>query len=144
MKAKRVLILCTGNACRSQLAEALWRQEARRGWEVLSAGTDPQGVHPLTIRVLDEIGVPTQGLRSKHLNEIDLSGLDLVITVCDRAREACPVLPGSPQTLHWPFQDPAAAIGSEEEVLAVFRRIRDEIHNRIRKFLAEEPSRLGK
>lgn len=144
MRPKRVLILCTGNSCRSQLAEALWRHEAQGGWEVFSAGTAPKGVHPLTIRVLDEIAVPTQGLRSKHVNEIDLSGLDLVITVCDSAREACPVLPGSPQTLHWPFQDPAAAAGSDEEVLAVFRRIRDEIHNRIREFLAEEPSRLVK
>lgn len=144
MKAKRVLILCTGNACRSQLAEALWRREAEGSWEVLSAGTAPKRVPPLTLRVLEEIGVPTRGLRSKHVDEIDLAGLDLVVTVCDSAREACPVLPGSTRALHWPFDDPAAAVGSDEEVLAVFRRVRDQIHDRIRKFLAEEPFHSGK
>ncbi|MCS6976268.1 MAG: arsenate reductase ArsC [Gemmatales bacterium] len=140
MKLPRVLILCTGNSCRSQLAEALWRHESGGQWQVVSAGTAPKGVHPLTLRVLQEIGVSPDGLHSKHVKDIDLSALDLVVTVCDKARESCPLLPGSPRTLHWPFDDPAAATGSEEQILAVFRRVRDQIHERIRRFLAEEGS----
>lgn len=136
---QHVLILCTGNSCRSQLAEALWRHEAGERYEVQSAGTVPKGVHPLTLKVLEEIGVSTAGLRSKHVDEIDTRSLDLLITVCGSAKENCPLLPGQFRREHWPFDDPAAARGNEDEVMAVFRRVRDEIRERIRDFLTEYP-----
>jgi arsenate reductase len=132
---QRVLILCTGNSCRSQLAEALWRHEAGDRFEVQSAGTSPKGVHRLTLKVLQEINVSTEGLRSKHLDEMDTRHIDLLVTVCDNAKENCPILPGRFHRQHWPFDDPAAATGSEEEVLTVFRRVRDEIRGRIREYV---------
>jgi arsenate reductase len=132
---QRVLILCTGNSCRSQLAEALWRAAAGDRYEVASAGTAPKGVHSLTLRVLQEKGVPTAGLRSKHVSEFTGQPFDLVVTVCDHARETCPVWPGHRRLEHWPFEDPAAATGPEDEVLAVFRRVRDQIDRRIREFI---------
>ena len=135
---QRILILCTGNSCRSQLAEALWRHEAGDRYDVQSAGTAPKGVHPLTLKVLDEIGVSTAGLRSKHVDEINTSQLDFMVTVCDNAKENCPVLIGSFRREHWPFDDPAAAKGSGEEVLPVFRRVRDQIRERIRQHLASQ------
>lgn len=135
---QRVLILCTGNSCRSQLAEALWRHEAENRYEVQSAGTAPKGVNPLTLKVLEEIGVSTAGLHSKHVDEIDTRNIDLLVTVCDHAKETCPILPGNFQRAHWPFDDPAAAKGSEEEVLPVFRRARDQIRERIREHLATQ------
>jgi arsenate reductase len=118
------------------MAEALWRHEAGSRWEVLSAGTAPKPVHPMTLQVLQEIGVDTSGLRSKHLSEVDATRLDLLVTVCDQARENCPVLPGIGAQRHWSLEDPAAAQGTEEERLAVFRRIRDQIHRYVREFLA--------
>jgi arsenate reductase len=132
---QRVLILCTGNSCRSQLAEALWRTAAGDRYEVASAGTAPKGVHPLTLRVLEEKGVPTAGLRSKHVSEFTGQPFDLVVTVCDHARETCLVWPGHRRLEHWPFEDPAAATGAEDEVLAVFRRVRDQIARQIREFI---------
>src|SRR5262245_52639503 len=132
---QRVLILCTGNSCRSQLAEALWRAAAGDRYEVASAGTAPKGVHQLTLRVLEEKGVPTAGLRSKHVSEFAGQPFDLVVTVCDHARETCPIWPGHRQLEHWPFEDPAAATRPEDEVLAVFRRVRDQIDRRIHEFI---------
>jgi arsenate reductase len=134
-KKQRVLILCTGNSCRSQLAEALWRHEGGDRWEVCSAGTAPKGVHPLSLKVLQELGVETAGLRSKHVEEIDTKSLDLMVTVCGHAKENCPVLLGEFRREHWPFDDPAAT-GSEEEALPVFRHVRDQIRERIQQFLA--------
>lgn len=134
---QRVLILCTGNSCRSQMAEALWRHEAGDRWEAQSAGVDPKSVHPLARRVLDEAGISTEGLRSKHLREFAGQAFDLVVTVCDNAREVCPVIPGAVRREHWPFDDPPAATGTEEEVLAVFRRVRDQIQARIREYLRQ-------
>ncbi|MDW7994602.1 MAG: arsenate reductase ArsC [Gemmatales bacterium] len=134
-----VLILCTGNSCRSILAEAIWRHLAGDRYVVQSAGTQPKGIHPLTLRVLAERGVPTDGLRSKHVREIDTSKIDLLVTVCDSARDSCPYLPGNFRRLHWPFDDPPAFPGGEEEQLAVFRRVRDEIWQRIAEFLGSQP-----
>ena len=110
---KRVLFVCVENSNRSQLAEALWRAAAGDRYEVASAGTAPKGVHPLTLRVLQEKGVPTAGLRSKHVSEFTGQPFDLVVTVCDHARETCPIWPGHPTSAHWGIPDPAAA--SEEE-----------------------------
>jgi arsenate reductase len=134
----RVLILCTGNSCRSLLAEALWRHEAGDRYEVASAGVAPKGVNPLTLKVLEEIGVSTTGLSSKHVEAFAGQHFDLVITVCDPARESCPVFPAPVRYEHWPFDDPPAMKGTEAEVLAVFRRVRDEIRARIRQYLAED------
>jgi arsenate reductase len=132
---ERVLILCTGNSCRSQLAEALWRDEAGGRYEVASAGTAPKPIHPLTARVLQELSISLEGHRSKHVNEFIGLRFDLVVTVCDQARETCPTFPGAAKTLHWPFDDPAAAVGKQDDVLAVFRRVRDEIRRTVRDYI---------
>ncbi len=133
---KRVLILCTGNSCRSQMAEALWRQIAKGTWESFSAGSRPSGyVHPKAIEAMRELGVDISAYRSKSVSEFDGQPFDLVVTVCDNAREACPFFPGAKETLHWPFFDPAEATGSQEEQMAVFRRVRDEISTTISSYL---------
>ncbi|HZT33015.1 MAG TPA: arsenate reductase ArsC [Bryobacteraceae bacterium] len=135
MKKKRVLILCTGNSARSQMAEGLWRQEGGSRFEVFSAGTHPTAVRPEAIAVMQEIGIDISGHRSKSVDEFAGEELDYVVTVCDHARESCPVFPGGAQRLHWSFEDPAAVQGSEDERKAAFRQIRDQIHQRIRGFL---------
>ena len=133
---KRVLILCTGNSCRSQMAEALWRQIAKGSWESFSAGSRPSGyVHPKAIEAMRESGVDISAYRSKSVSEFDGQPFDLVVTVCDSAREACPFFPGAKETLHWPFFDPAEATGSQDEQMAVFRRVRDEISATISSYL---------
>ena len=128
----RVLFLCTGNSARSQMAEALLRRYGGADFEVRSAGTDPQGVHPLTLRVLEECGVATDGLRSEPLEQYTGEDFDYIITVCDRARDNCPTFPGDAERIHWGFEDPAAASGDEAARLAVFRRVHTEIASRIR------------
>lgn len=130
--------MCTGNSCRSQMAEALWNQLGEGQWVAVSAGADPAGyVHPLAVTAMKEVGADISDCRSKHLNEfLDLQH-DLVVTVCDSAREACPVWPNAESMLHWPFDDPAEAAGTDEEQLSVFRRVREEIADRIKRFLAE-------
>ncbi len=134
---KRVLILCTGNSCRSQMAEAIWRHEAGDDYEAVSAGTQPSSVHPRAEAVLKEIGVSTEGLWSKSIEVFAGQHFDLIITVCDHARDTCPVWPGHGEKLHWPFEDPAHATGSEEEILSLFRLVRDQIRERIQSFLAQ-------
>lgn len=123
-----VLILCTGNSCRSHLAEGILRAASKGRFEVASAGSKPAGyVHPLAIRVLGEIGIDISSHTSKHMNEFLGRPVETVITVCGNADQACPVYPGQVHRHHWPFDDPAHATGTEEEKLAVFRRVRDEI-----------------
>lgn len=123
-----ILILCTGNSCRSHLAEGLLRAAAGDLFEIVSAGSKPAGyVHPLAIAALKEIGVDISGHRSKHMNEFMDRPIETVITVCGNADQACPIFPGQMNRHHWPFEDPAHATGTEEEQLAVFRRIRNEI-----------------
>jgi arsenate reductase len=123
----KVLFLCTGNACRSQMAEGWARHLRGDRLEAFSAGTSPRGLDPRAVRVMAEEGVDISGQRSKHVDEVCHIPFDYVVTVCDRARDACPVFPGKVRLLHAGFEDPAAAQGTEEEVLAVFRRVRDEI-----------------
>ena len=125
----RVLVVCTGNAARSQMAEAFLARIP--GIAAASAGTHPAGVHPLTVRVLAEAGIDWSGARSKSITEMLEQDWDLVLTVCDNAREACPVVPGAKRTSHEGFPDPAAAQGSEEELLAAFRAVRDRIAARM-------------
>ena len=128
MEKPLVLILCTGNSCRSHLAEGILRAVAGDLFSVASAGSKPAGyVHPLAIRVMQEIGLDISGHHSKHLNEFLSQKVETVITVCGNADQACPMFPGQLNRYHWGFDDPAHATGTEEEQLAVFRRVRDEI-----------------
>jgi arsenate reductase len=123
-----VLILCTGNSCRSHLAEGILRAAAGELVNVQSAGSKPAGyVHPLAIKALAEIGIDISGHRSKHLDEFLNQPVHTVITVCGQAEQVCPVFPGQGNRHHWPFDDPAHASGSEAEQMEVFRRVRDEI-----------------
>ncbi|PYT15371.1 MAG: protein-tyrosine-phosphatase [Acidobacteria bacterium] len=133
----RVLILCTGNSARSQMAEALLRHEAGDRFEVFSAGTRPSQVRSEAIAVMNEIGVDISGQRSKPVDEFKGREFDYVITVCDNAKESCPVFPANTRRLHWSFEDPAAAQGPEEQRKTVFRKVRDGIHARIKVFLGE-------
>lgn len=128
MPKAKVLILCTGNSCRSQIAEGILRAEAGDLLEVQSAGSKPAGrVHPLAIAVLKEIGLDISHHRSKHLGEFLDAPIDTVITVCGNADQACPMFPGQVRRYHWAFDDPAHIEGSTEEVLAAFRKTRDEM-----------------
>jgi len=123
-----ILILCTGNSCRSHLAEGILRAAAEGVVEVASAGSKPAGyVHPLAVQVMREIGIDISGHHSKHLNEFLTQDVETVITVCGNADQVCPTFPGQVNRYHWGFDDPARAAGTEEEQLAVFRRVRDEI-----------------
>jgi arsenate reductase (thioredoxin) len=130
----RVLILCTGNSARSQMAEGLLRHDAGDRFHVASAGTRPGTVRPEALAVMQEIGIDISAHRSKHVDEFRDVPFDYVLTVCDNARESCPILPGPGQRLHQAFDDPAAVQGSEPERLAVFRRVRDEIRGYLRGF----------
>ena len=128
MKKPTILILCTGNSCRSHLAEGILQKALGEGYVVQSAGSNPAGyVHPLAIRVMKEIGIDISGHRSKHLEEFLKQPVETVITVCGNADQVCPMFPGQVNRYHWGFEDPAHATGNEEEKLAVFRRVRDEI-----------------
>ncbi len=123
-----ILILCTGNSCRSQLAEGLLRATAGDLFEVASAGSKPAGrVHPLAIRAMAEVRIDISGHRSKPLTEFLTRRVETVITVCAAADQACPIFPGQVNRHHWPFDDPAEATGTDEEKMVVFRRVRDEI-----------------
>jgi arsenate reductase len=123
-----VLILCTGNSCRSHLAEGILRAAAGDLLDVQSAGSKPAGyVHPLGIQVMKEIGIDLSAHRSKHLNEFLNQPVETVITVCGNADQVCPTFPGQANRYHWGFDDPAHATGTDEEKLVVFRRVRDEI-----------------
>jgi len=123
-----VLILCTGNSCRSHLAEGFLRAAAGDVLDVQSAGSSPAGyVHPMAIRVMQEVGIDISRHQSKHMNQFLNQNVETVITVCGNADQACPMYPGQVNRYHWGFDDPAHATGTEEEILKVFRRARDEI-----------------
>ena len=130
-RKKRALFLCTHNSARSQMAEGLLRQLAGDRVEVHSAGTEATHVRPLAIRAMGEIGVDISGQESKTLDRYLKEPFDYVITVCDDANEACPFFPGASERLHWSFEDPSRAEGSEEERLAVFRGVRDRIKDQV-------------
>jgi arsenate reductase len=130
----RVLFVCTGNSARSVMAEALLRQHGGDAFEVHSAGTEPKGINPLTLRVLAEAGVDASPARSKSVDEYLGQSFDYVVTVCDQARQTCPVFPGVHESLHWGYEDPAAADGTEEERLEVFRKVFIQIGERVRQF----------
>ena len=133
----RILVLCTGNSCRSQMAEALFRHFGAGKVEAFSAGLKPKAVHPKAIQVMQELGIDISHQKSNHVSEFLSEQFDYVITVCDNAASNCPVFPGEAERLHWPFDDPDKATGSEDEILSEFRRVRDEIATRIRTELPE-------
>lgn len=139
---QRVLILCTGNSARSQMAEGLLRYRAPDRFEVFSAGTKPSQLRPEAIAVMQEIGIDISGHHSKSVDEFLGQQFDYVVTVCDNANATCPVFPGPGRRLHWPFEDPASVQGSEEERKAEFRKIRDQIGERIAEFTASSESCL--
>ena len=140
MTPRRVLFLCTHNSARSQMAEGLLRELGGSGFEAHSAGTEATHVRPLAIRAMQEIGIDIGAQRSKALDEYAGQPFDLVVTVCDEAREACPYFPGARAQIHWSLPDPSKATGTEESRLAVFREVRDELRRRIgRELLAGAP-----
>ena len=130
----RVLILCTGNSARSQMAEGLLRHDAGEIFEVVSAGRKPTRVRPEAISVMHEVGIGISGHRSKSVDEFAGQAFDYLITVCDNAKESCPVFPAKTKRIHWSIEDPAAVQGCEEEKLAAFRHARDELRARLRVF----------
>jgi len=134
----RVLILCTGNSARSQMAEGLLRHDAGNRFEVSSAGTKPTQVRAEAIAAMCEVGIDISGQRSKSVEELAGQSFDYVITVCDNAKESCPVFPATTKRIHWSIEDPAAAQGSEEGRLAEFRRVRDELRARLRSFVDQQ------
>ena len=139
MKTK-VLFLCTGNSARSQMAEGYLRHLAGEDYEVLSAGTAPVGLNPLAVEVMSEIGIDISRQASKNVSQFLGASIPYVITVCDRARESCPIFPGAFRLIHWSFDDPAAVEGTREEKLAAFRRVRDEIAESIDREFLNKPS----
>jgi arsenate reductase (thioredoxin) len=138
---QRVLILCTGNSARSQMAEGLLRHDVGERFEVESAGTKPSSVRPEAIEAMRELGIDISGHRSKSVEEFEGQHFDYVITVCDNAKESCPVFLGAAKRLHHSFEDPAALFGSEDERLALFRRVRDELREYLSGFAKQETSR---
>jgi arsenate reductase len=131
---KRVLILCTGNSARSQMAEGLLRYDAGDRFDVFSAGTQPSRVRPEAISVMRELGIDISGHRSKGVNEFTSQSFDYILTVCDNAKENCPIFPGHGMHIHHRFDDPAAVQGTDEERLAAFRRVRNELQTYLKRF----------
>jgi arsenate reductase len=142
MTTPKVLFLCTGNSCRSQMAEGLLRNWAGDLLEVTSAGTNPAGLNPLAVRAMAEIGIAISSQKSKHIDSLAEEEFTHVITVCDSAREACPTFPATTQTLHWSFRDPADAQGTDEERMKVFTRVRNEIDEKIGEFVRSQTLKL--
>jgi arsenate reductase len=141
-EVKKVLFLCTGNSVRSQMAEAFLNKLGSGKWKAKSGGVFSSYVHPLAIRVMEEIGIDISQQASKSMHQFLNEIFDYIITLCDEAASSCPAFPGQGKRFHWPFEDPAAAIGPIEERLVVFRRIRDEIKRKIEELLNSEPSEI--
>lgn len=138
MEKKRVLFLCTGNTCRSQMAEGLLKKFAGERFEVFSAGISPGQVNPLAIKVMSEVGIDISRQRSKSVQEFLGQKFDSVITLCSSARQICPAFPGVYENIHWDLEDPALAWGTEEERLLVYRRVRDLIKKHLENWLGKK------
>jgi arsenate reductase len=128
---KGILFLCTGNSCRSQMAEGFARKMLPKDIKIFSAGLETKGVHPMAIKVMQEVGIDISHQKSKNISEIPLYKINIVITLCGDAAENCPIFPGKVERIHWEIEDPAKAQGSEEEVVKVFRRVRYKIKSYI-------------
>lgn len=133
---KRVLFLCTGNSCRSQMAEGWLRHLAGDQYEVVSAGTHPVGLNPYAVAAMQEVDIDISHHMSERVDPYLTQRFDYVITVCDRAQETCPIFPGTGSMLHWSFEDPAKAKGPFEQQMVVFRKIRDQIADQVHRFVA--------
>lgn len=135
---QRVLVLCTGNSARSQMAEGLLRHDSGDRFEVFSAGVEPTEVRPLAIAAMREVGIDISEQRSKSVAEFANQEFDYVITVCDNANQQCPMFPGKSERIHWSIEDPAEAQGDEQARLAVFRRVRDDLRERLKTLDVEQ------
>lgn len=129
---QKVLILCTGNSCRSQMAEGVLKHYGKKRYEVFSAGTMPSGLNPSAVKVMKEIGIDISKHRSKYVGDLKVKDFDYIITVCDNAKETCPFIPGNAKRLHWEFPDPPHGREVTEEVLDEFRTVRDMIHEKFK------------
>jgi arsenate reductase (thioredoxin) len=143
MLKPKVLFLCTGNSARSQMAEAFLRDMAGDRFEPLSAGIAPRGLHPLAVEVMREIDIDISQQQSKDVGEFLGTPIPYIVTVCDNAKEHCPIFPGTYKYMHWSLEDPAAAEGTKDEKLTVFRRVRDEIASRVEREFAETKQAAG-
>jgi arsenate reductase (thioredoxin) len=130
----KILVICTGNSARSQMVEGFLKHY-KKEWKIHSAGTSPKGLNSLAVEVMSEIGIDISNYKSKNIDLFLNKQFDYVITVCDNAKESCPVFPGNAKYLHWSLKDPADAKGTKEEELATFRKIRDEIENKVLEFI---------
>lgn len=124
---KGILFLCTGNSCRSQMAEGFTRKMFPKNMEIFSAGLEPKGVHPMAVKVMQEVGIDISRQRSKNISEVPIDKIDLVVTLCGDAAERCPVFPGKVKRIHWEIEDPAKTRGSDKEIAIAFRKARDKI-----------------
>ncbi len=134
---KRVVFLCTGNSCRSQMAEGFLRHYGKNKFEVYSAGISPAGVNPLAVKAMKEVGIDISRQTSDPIDKELVAGADMLITLCGGARESCPVIPGNIEKRHWPLDDPAEARGSEAEVMKKFREVRDIIEQHVKELIKE-------
>lgn len=138
MMKKKILVLCTGNSCRSQMAEGYLRHFAKDKAQIYSAGVETHGVNPRAVQIMKEDGIDISGQTSNNINEYVGIDFDFIITVCDNARERCPYFPGTAKRLHHNFSDPAKAKGTEQEIMEEFRKVRNEIKNFSEKFVRDE------
>ena len=122
-----ILFLCTGNSCRSQMAEGFAKKMLSKDLKIFSAGLEPKGVHPIAIKVMQEVGIDISKQESKNISEISIGEIDIVVTLCGDAAERCPVFPGKVKRIHWELEDPAKAQGSQEEIIKIFQKVRDKI-----------------
>ena len=132
---KGILFLCTGNSCRSQMAEGFARKMLPNDLKIFSAGLESKGVHPIAVKVMQEVGIDISHQKSKNISEIPLDKINIIITLCGDTAERCPIFPGKVKRIHWALKDPAKARGSEEEIAKVFRKVRDKIKSYIINYL---------
>ena len=132
---KGILFLCTRNSCRSQMAEGFAKKMLPKNMEIFSAGLEPKGVHPMAVKVMQEIGVDISHQKSKNISEIPIDKIDLVVTLCGDAAERCPIFPGKVERIHWEIEDPAKDQGSDKEIVIAFRKVRNNIKSNIINYL---------
>ena len=132
---KGILFLCTRNSCRSQMAEGFAKKMLSKNMEIFSAGLEPKGVHPMAIKVMQEIGVGISHQKSKNISEIPIDKIDLVVTLCGDAAERCPIFPGKVERIHWEIEDPAKYQGSDKKIIIAFRKVRNNIKSNIINYL---------